>query len=356
MRRYLVLTLAILGCRDATTPAGPLAQVQLVSGGGQIGVVHTTLPDPIVARLHDAQGRVVRGQLVNFVVVQGGGHVFAGSAISNANGEVREVWTLGDVSGAQALEVRAVDQATGTPVVFARIEATAEAAPATAVWLSFTDTVVFLGQAIDLLPAVASANDVYGNDATYQTRTYSASAGWTVRNDSLIAPTGGESRGTVTVHMGDGAATIKVSARFDLRTLRWRSTYFCSDGFFRNTSPPRNVPYDSISAVATYDAIFYRGDAGAQQLPLFPNAELELRVGGGQTIRWYRDGVTDTVPTSTYYTHLVVARQVVDTLVYQSYWPAGVITSTSPRTYTGGDMCNLGIGVRNGQPLKLEAY
>jgi hypothetical protein len=69
------------------------------------------------------------GQLVNFVVVSGGGRVFAGSAVTNDTGVAREVWQLGTTAGDQVLEVRAVEQTTGEPLVFATVTATATPGP-----------------------------------------------------------------------------------------------------------------------------------------------------------------------------------------------------------------------------------
>jgi alpha-tubulin suppressor-like RCC1 family protein len=68
----------------------------------------------------DAERRPVRGQVVNFRVVAGNGSVFAGSGSSNEDGLVQERWTLGPFSSdTQRVEARAVDPATGEPIVFA---------------------------------------------------------------------------------------------------------------------------------------------------------------------------------------------------------------------------------------------
>lgn len=58
------------------------------------------------------------GVLVNFRVVSGGGHVYAGAALTNASGQAREIWTLGTAAGEQVIEARAVDPDTGAPVVY----------------------------------------------------------------------------------------------------------------------------------------------------------------------------------------------------------------------------------------------
>jgi hypothetical protein len=71
----------------------------------------------------DGKGHPVKGQLVNFVVVEGGGTVFAGSAITDNKGVAQDYWTLGCCES-QALEVRAVDPTTGKKYTYARFTAT----------------------------------------------------------------------------------------------------------------------------------------------------------------------------------------------------------------------------------------
>ena len=111
------LLVACVGPTDSNQITGPLT-MSVVSGDGQQGVPGSELPDPLVARVEDARGRPVAGQIVNFRVVSGGGSVFAGAAISNRSGLVQERWTLG-FSDVQRVEARAVDPATGAPLTFA---------------------------------------------------------------------------------------------------------------------------------------------------------------------------------------------------------------------------------------------
>src|SRR5437667_602512 len=103
-------------------PVGSLS-LSVVSGNNQIAPPGTELPNPIVALVQDSRGHVVRGQIVNFVVVSGGGSVFAGAAISGGDGIVQERWTVG-FSGPQQVEARAVDNTTGEKLTFATFTAT----------------------------------------------------------------------------------------------------------------------------------------------------------------------------------------------------------------------------------------
>jgi hypothetical protein len=105
----VIICLTIAACSDSSGPdLRQSLSLQVVSGDSQIDTVARTLPDPIIIRIEDTAGRAVRGQIVNFVVTAGGGSVFAGSAITNEQGQAQEIWTLGTAAGEQELEARAV--------------------------------------------------------------------------------------------------------------------------------------------------------------------------------------------------------------------------------------------------------
>jgi hypothetical protein len=120
--------IGLVACRDAD-PTGilePTSEIQfaIVSGNDQQAPAGSELPAPIVVKVTNTSGTAVAGQLVNFVVTQGGGSVFAGRAITNSSGIAQEWWTLGATPGANTLEVRAVDSSTGQPRVFGTFRAT----------------------------------------------------------------------------------------------------------------------------------------------------------------------------------------------------------------------------------------
>ena len=124
----LAITMIALGCgEDSTGPKiGNPSVVFIVSGDNESATVGTELPAPVVVRVTDDDGHAIPGQLVNFHVVSGNGSVFAGSSITNEQGEARERWTLGTVAAQeQTLEARAVDATSGQALVFATFHATA---------------------------------------------------------------------------------------------------------------------------------------------------------------------------------------------------------------------------------------
>jgi hypothetical protein len=121
--------LALAACSGDSTgsaKAGPPARLDVVSGDLQTGSAGVELAQPLVVKVLDANGTPVQGQLVNFRVVSGGGSVFAGSSLTNAQGLAQDRWTLGNVlADTQRVEARAVDPSTGTPLVFGTFRALA---------------------------------------------------------------------------------------------------------------------------------------------------------------------------------------------------------------------------------------
>jgi hypothetical protein len=120
------LMLAAASCKESTGPhLGPLARVDVVSGDAQTGPTGAALPLPLVVIVRDDAGNPLPDKLVNFVVVSGGGSVFAPAVQTNAEGKAQNQWTLGTTVGQpQKIELRAVDPATGALVVYTSFTAT----------------------------------------------------------------------------------------------------------------------------------------------------------------------------------------------------------------------------------------
>ena len=102
-----------LGLPEDATPVG----VEPASGNGQTGLVGTELPQPIVAKVTDAQGRPVPGVTVAFELGAGtdGGATSPDTAITEADGEASARWVLGDEEGEQRVQAEVVGA--GLPVV-----------------------------------------------------------------------------------------------------------------------------------------------------------------------------------------------------------------------------------------------
>jgi hypothetical protein len=129
VRAATVVAIALLpgACGD-TDPVGLEVKDQgleltVLSGNDQSGTVGKELPQPVVVRVVDSRGRPRSGQIVNFVITEGGGSVFAGRGITNGQGLAQDFWTLGPKPGRNSLEARAVDSATGERLLFGGFQA-----------------------------------------------------------------------------------------------------------------------------------------------------------------------------------------------------------------------------------------
>lgn len=175
----LASAVLLLSCKD--TPTGDETRVpaalDIVSGDEQQGAVGSELANPLVVRVKDATGLPVIGQLVNFRVTSGGGSVFAGSGLTNAQGIVQDRWTLGtSTAELQRVEARAVDPNTGAAIVFATFRATALPGPSHSVTKAGGDTQTgALGAALGDSLAVRVA-DSFGNPVPGVQVTWAASA------------------------------------------------------------------------------------------------------------------------------------------------------------------------------------
>jgi hypothetical protein len=215
--------LALPACQDSTgAKAGPAAHLDILSGNAQTAPVLTELPQPVVVKVTDAQGHKVKNQVVNFVVTAGGGHVFAGTAITNDDGVAQERWTLGGVAGApQALEARAVDSSTGQALVFATFTATATpGAPVQASALGGDTIVVGVPGSVVEDSFAVLVRDQYGNPTPGAQVAWAATSG----GGSITSPTTTDASGiarTQWVLGPAGPATQSAQAAVGASTVRF---------------------------------------------------------------------------------------------------------------------------------------
>lgn len=210
--------------------AGPPAQLEKVSGDQQQGVVGTRLAAPLVVRITDANGRPVAGQIVNFRVVSGGGTVFAGAASTNADGVAQELWTLGTstaLADSQRVEVRAVDNSTGQPLVFAVFRATAlPGAPATLAVAQGSGQAAPVGHALpDSL--VARLADQYGNPIAGDTIRWSATQGGTIDRAFSVTDSAGRAAARWTLGTRYDSAGV-ATARFTSGSIALHADFTAS--------------------------------------------------------------------------------------------------------------------------------
>jgi hypothetical protein len=346
---WIAVLLGLWACGES--PAGPggdsdlLAPTRLdiVAGNGQTDTVGQTLVSPLVVRVLAGTGASlsgsgaadvpVVGQVVTFVVVEGGGSVFAGTATTDSLGQVAEVWTFGTAAGAQRLEARAV-RSDGTPIVYATATGTAvPEAPATLTLA--TDTArTWLGVGIDLAPLVFRVADRFGNPVPNAPLGFAVTADWSLADDFTWSTD--ERYGTATVTAAPATATVTLVALRDLRRTPWVVSYACRDAAMvgRGTGAPEGL--DSLLASGPA-GILYRTDPGFQ-----------VGVGGAYQltvpltmVRFWGDGVVDTVTAGD--EALVVESQAPGTLALRrpSGLPIGDMAwNPWANEYVGGPFCS----------------
>lgn len=213
LRTLLTVGLLVAGpaaCKDSTgkDQSEAPALVQIVSGDDQEAVVGRELPNPVVVRVVDEEGDPIRGQLVNFRVTSGGGSVFSGSALTNANGEAQERWTLGTSTATpQRLEARAVDQESGAAIVFGTFEATAR--PGAAHRVETVAGAPIEGTAGLALgsPVAVAVFDQHGNPVPGVTVAWAATGGGTIAGASATTDATGRALAAWTLGTQVGAQT-----------------------------------------------------------------------------------------------------------------------------------------------------
>lgn len=127
--RILPLVGIVMASACERAPAAPVAPdgiagMTIVSGDNQSALPGRELPQPLVVKVTDAGGQPVQGQAVVFRVSSGSGRVFAGIAVTNAQGLARERWTLGiTAADSQRVQALGIDIATGEARIFATFKA-----------------------------------------------------------------------------------------------------------------------------------------------------------------------------------------------------------------------------------------
>lgn len=105
----LCTALAACGGSDLTLPdLEQPARIVIVSGANQAGSVGTSLSDPLVVRVLDANDAPVPAARVVFVVSNGDGSVAPDTAVTDSDGRASAQWVLGDGEGTQRVEARVV--------------------------------------------------------------------------------------------------------------------------------------------------------------------------------------------------------------------------------------------------------
>ena len=223
-----VAALAIGGCGgDGSTGNAPSpADVTIVSGNGQTGMVGTELPGALVVRVTDSGSRPAAGVTVSWVVTAGGGSVTPATGPTDATGSASARWTLGTAPGPN----RTTATVGGVPAV--TFNATATSVAAASVTVTSPAGRIYEGDAVQL---TATARDADGNVIPGKTFTWTSSeptwapvsaAGllntWGI-GDVMVTATADGHGGTANLTVTQILATVAVGAKevvFDWTTDR----------------------------------------------------------------------------------------------------------------------------------------
>jgi adhesin/invasin len=190
-----------------TATAGSASGVQPISGDGQRAPPGTTLPDPIVVGVADADGNPVSGAAVTWVITAGGGSVTPTTSVTDAAGHASTSWTLGASVGPNTVD--AVVSGVGT----AHFTATAEAGSAAAVRIVSGNNQS--GQAGTQLGAglVVQVQDAKGNPVSGVTVGWSVvSGGGSVAPASSVTGANGQASAEWTLGPQVGGQKVRASA------------------------------------------------------------------------------------------------------------------------------------------------
>ncbi|MBV6522321.1 MAG: hypothetical protein MNPFHGCM_02469 [Gemmatimonadaceae bacterium] len=103
-----LLVILTAGCGKVVEADPVPGSLSLVQGDQQSAQAGLELPNAIVVRLMDADGRPLAKFPVGFNVIRGGGAVAPASAVTDENGEVKTKWTLGPADMLQSLRASVV--------------------------------------------------------------------------------------------------------------------------------------------------------------------------------------------------------------------------------------------------------
>lgn len=112
-RAVLVLAAALFGAAcgsdsTGTTSTTTPSNLTIVSGNGQVGLVNTSLSQPLVVKVTSSANAALTGIAVQFTVTSGAATVLPATAATDATGQAKAVVTLGSTAGNIAISASVV--------------------------------------------------------------------------------------------------------------------------------------------------------------------------------------------------------------------------------------------------------
>jgi len=102
-RTFATATVSGISGKTPLMVVATAADLATVAGGAQRATAGSLLPQAVVVRVTSRRSRPVEGVLVKFRLTDGQGSLEPASAVTDADGRARTVWTLGDLPGRQTL-------------------------------------------------------------------------------------------------------------------------------------------------------------------------------------------------------------------------------------------------------------
>jgi hypothetical protein len=189
---------------------GEPANVAVMAGNNQIGIVGTALPESLVVRITDPSDRPVVGAKVRFALgpSAAGGDVSPDTVTTDSNGEAPVRWVLGIGAGAQVVQVRVV----GFNNVGTSLNATANAGAADTIFALSGDVQTGTAGAALAESLVVRVNDQFGNAVAGTAVTWTVSGGGSVSSTGGSTGTNGETAVQRTLGPASGPQAAAASA------------------------------------------------------------------------------------------------------------------------------------------------
>lgn len=205
----LLLAVACSGDQLVLPGEGDPANIEVLAGHGQNGLVGGALPESLIVRVTDSRDRPIQNQPVEFALTTGlSGQLLPDTVLTDAGGRAAARWRLGTESGTQRAEARVIGVNTPLTVAFSAI---AEPAPADSLVLLSGHAQV--GQIGSTLPEslVVVLEDEFGNPIPGAEITWSAQNG---SLDSNLVTTGSDGRAAVEWTLAILPGTQRVTAAY----------------------------------------------------------------------------------------------------------------------------------------------
>lgn len=221
----VALVVAACGGDDLVLPdEGTPAAISIVRGNNQSATVGSALPDSLVVKVVDREGRPVPSQSVSFEVIAGGGSVSPDDAQTDASGLAGTAWTLGTGAGAQQVLAKPIGN--GTPGTV-QVTFSANAGASSASTLSLVSGDQQTATAGTALPdsLVVRATDASNNPVAGVTVTWTITGGGAVSATTVTSGADGRSAVRRTLGATAGAqTTVATAAGLDGSPITFSST------------------------------------------------------------------------------------------------------------------------------------